>query len=119
MTTPLARRREGRETFYPDPNPLDLCPYTGDNYKQDWLDGWKESEREHKLNLEKGKGGGDNMIFLGVMITDEQMALLNAIKTLKRGKSEYIRGLLDDRLVGDLQLLRANRKRIQESLEEE
>jgi hypothetical protein len=60
MTTPSQRRRQGREAFQPDSDPLDFQPYKkGEfayaHYLGDWLEGWHEAEVEYKKSLSKKK----------------------------------------------------------------
>jgi len=46
--TPSHRRREGREDFCPDTDPAEICPYKDPYKRDDWLDGWRQAEREYE-----------------------------------------------------------------------
>ena len=57
-TTPSSRRRDGRNAFQPCADPEEACPYKkgGWNYKYyypDFLEGWKESEKEYQEEKEE------------------------------------------------------------------
>lgn len=60
------------------------------------------------------------MKYLGVMITEDQMELLDGLKKLDRGmdKSKYIRRLLSENLIDDVMDMRESKKRNEAALKE-
>ena len=54
--TPSKLRRQGREAFWPDTDPSEICPYgvltSLCNYGH-WMDGWNEAQKEHLANLKE------------------------------------------------------------------
>lgn len=60
--TPSNRRRKGRNAFDPNCHPEELNPYLpmcsifDQIHSDDWMDGWREAEKEYQKQLE-----GDSM----------------------------------------------------------
>jgi len=57
--TPSKRRREGRRAYMPYENPMEHNPYLNSREYMaaeravDWLEGWKQAEKEYLEDLEE------------------------------------------------------------------